>query len=89
MISKASERLDGTHCRWGVQYGAKSFLRWLEQRMIAAAPIVLEHVDEPQADGGNSDGSHTDAGQDGDGCADDAGELADGCVDDEAAGNNT
>jgi hypothetical protein len=36
----------------------------LEQRMIAAAPIVLEHVDEPQADG------ETDAGQDDDGCAD-------------------
>ena len=37
----------------------------LEQRMIAAAPLVLEHVDEPQADG------ETDAGQDDDGCADD------------------
>ena len=37
----------------------------LEQRMIAAAPIVLEHADEPQADG------DTDAAQDGDGCADD------------------
>ena len=36
----------------------------LEQRIIAAAPIVLEHVDEPQADG------ETDAGQDDDGCAD-------------------
>ena len=46
MISKASERLDGTHCRWRVQYGAKSFLRWLEQRMIAAAPIVLEATAE-------------------------------------------
>ena len=45
----------------------------LEQRMIAAAPIVLEHIDEPQADG------DTDAAeQDGDGCADD-----------EAAGNIT
>ena len=37
----------------------------LEQRMIAAAPVVLEHVDEPQADG------DTDAGQDSDGGADD------------------
>jgi hypothetical protein len=45
----------------------------LEARMIAAAPIVLEHADEPQADG------DTDAAeQDGDGCADD-----------EAAGNIT
>jgi hypothetical protein len=37
----------------------------LEQRMIAAAPIVLEHVDEPQADG-DTDGSlsDTDPGQD-------------------------
>jgi hypothetical protein len=50
----------------------------LEARMIATAPIVLEHVDEPQADGGGID-----AEQDGDGCADDE------CVDDEAAGNNT
>jgi hypothetical protein len=32
----------------------------LEARMVAAAPIVLEHVDEPQADGG------TDAAQGGD-----------------------
>ena len=53
-------------------------LATLEQRMIAAAPIVLEHVDEPQADGDNPDGSDTDAEQDGDGGADD-----------EAAGNNT
>ena len=37
----------------------------LEQRMVAAAPIVIEHVDEPQADG------DTDAAQDGDGCVDD------------------
>jgi hypothetical protein len=50
MISKASERLDGTHCRWRVQYGAKSFLRWLEQRMIAAAPIVLEATAEVSDD---------------------------------------
>jgi hypothetical protein len=50
----------------------------LEQRMIAAAPIVLEHVDEPQADGDNPDGSDTDAEQD-----------SDGGVDDEAAGDNT
>ena len=49
----------------------------LEARMIAAAPVVIEHADEPQADG------DTDAEQVGDGCAD--GE----CVDDEAAGNNT
>jgi hypothetical protein len=55
----------------------------LEQRMIAAAPIVLEHADKPQADG------DTDAGQDGDDCPDDAGELVDGCADDEAAGNST
>jgi hypothetical protein len=41
----------------------------LEARMIATAPIVLEHVDEPQADGDYPDGSDTDAGQDGDGCA--------------------
>ena len=53
-------------------------LATLEQRMIAAAPIVLEHVDEPQADGDNPDGSDTDAEQDGDGGADD-----------EAAGDNT
>jgi hypothetical protein len=33
----------------------QDFLRDL-QRMIAAAPIVLEHVDEPQADGDNPDG---------------------------------
>ena len=45
-------------------------LATLEQRMIAAAPIVLEHVDEPQADG------NTDAEQGGDGCAD--GEAAGG-----------
>jgi hypothetical protein len=50
----------------------------LEQRMIAAAPIVLEHVDEPQADGDNPDGSDTDAEQD-----------SDGGADDEAAGDNT
>jgi hypothetical protein len=37
--------------------------------------LTLEHVDEPQADG-DTDGSDTDAAQDGDGCADD-----------EAAGN--
>ena len=37
----------------------------LEQRMVAAAPLVLEHVDEPQANG------DTDAEQDGDGGADD------------------
>ena len=62
----------------------------LEARMITIpASLALEHVGEPQADGGNTDGSHIDAGQDGDGCADDAGELADGCVDDEAAGNST
>ena len=50
----------------------------LEARMIAAAPIVLEHVDEPQADGDNPDGSDTDAEQD-----------SDGGADDEAAGDNT
>jgi hypothetical protein len=37
----------------------------LEARMIATAPIVLEHVNEPQADG------DTDAERNGDGCADD------------------
>ena len=50
----------------------------LEARMIAAAPIVLEHVDEPQADGDNPDDSDTDAEQD-----------SDGCADDEAAGDDT
>ena len=35
----------------------------LEQRMIAAAPIVLEHAEEPQANG--------DAAEDGDACDDD------------------
>jgi hypothetical protein len=55
----------------------------LEARMIAAAPIVLEHADEPQADG------DTNAEQDGDGCADDAGELGDGCADNEATGSIT
>ena len=54
----------------------------LEQRMIAAAPIVLDHVDEPQADGDNTDGSDTDAEQDSDG-------YVDGHADDEAAGDNT
>ena len=48
----------------------------IEARMIAAAPIVLEHADEPQADG------DTDAEQDGDGCADDS------CADDEVAGKS-
>jgi hypothetical protein len=37
----------------------------LEQRMVAAAPLVLEHADEPQAD------DDTAAEQDGDGGADD------------------
>jgi hypothetical protein len=56
----------------------------LEARMITIpATLALEHVDEPQADGDNPDGSDTDAEQDGDGCAD--GE----CADDEAAGNRT
>ena len=51
----------------------------LEARMITLpATLALEHVDEPQADGGNPGGSDTDAGQDGDGGADD-----------EAAGDNT
>jgi len=50
----------------------------LEARMITTpATLALEHVEEPQADGG------IDAGQDGDGGADDEG------VDDEAAGNST
>jgi hypothetical protein len=61
MISKASERLDGTHCRWRVQYGAKSFLRWLEQRMIAAAPIVLEATAEVSDDAGDVEDSPPDA----------------------------
>ena len=52
----------------------------LEQRMIAAAPIVLEATAEvPDDAGGLADGD-TDAKQDGDGCAD--GE----CADDDAAG---
>ena len=47
----------------------------LEQRMIAAAPIVLEATSEVSDDAGElADG---DAAQDGDGC------------DDEAAGDNT
>jgi hypothetical protein len=51
-------------------------LATLEQRMIAAAPIVLEATAEvPDGAGELPDG---DAGQDGDGCADD-----------EAAGDNT
>jgi hypothetical protein len=48
----------------------------------------VEHVDEPQVNGG-TDGSHIDAARDDDGCADDAGELADGRMDAEAAGDNT
>jgi hypothetical protein len=55
----------------------------LEARMIAAAPIVLERADEPQADG------DTNAEQDGDGGGDDAGELVDGCADNEATGSIT
>jgi hypothetical protein len=50
----------------------------LELRMIAAAPIVIEHVEEPPPDGDNPDGSDTDAEQD-----------SDGGADDEAAGDNT
>ena len=36
----------------------------LEARMVAAAPIVLEHVDEPPPNGDNPDGGDTDAEQD-------------------------
>jgi hypothetical protein len=51
----------------------------LEARMITIpASLALEHVDEPQADGDNPDGSDTDAEQD-----------SDGGADDEAAGNST
>ena len=50
----------------------------LEQRMIAAAPIVLEATAELSDDADElADG---DAEQDGDGCDD-------GCADDEATGN--
>ena len=50
----------------------------LEQRMIAAAPIVLQATADVSDDAGELADGGTDAGQDGDGCADD-----------EAAGNNT
>jgi hypothetical protein len=55
----------------------------LEQRMIAAAPIVLEATAEVSDDAGGLADGDTDAEQDADGCADD------GCADDEAAGNST
>ena len=43
----------------------------LEQRMIAAAPIVLEATAEVSDDAGELPDGDTDIGQDGDGCADD------------------
>ena len=50
----------------------------LEQRMIAAAPIVLEATAEVSDDAGELADGDTDAERDGDGCADDE------CMDDEA-----
>jgi hypothetical protein len=49
----------------------------LEQRMLAATPIVLEATAEVSDDVGELPDGDTDIGQDGDGCADD-----------EAAGDN-
>jgi hypothetical protein len=57
--------IDEKQYRWDTLLTRRLQLAALEARMIAAAPIVLEHADEPQADG------DTDAEQDGDGCADD------------------
>jgi hypothetical protein len=54
----------------------------LEQRMIAAAPIVLEATAEVSDDAGELPDGDTDAEQDGDGYADDS------CADDEVAGNS-
>ena len=42
----------------------------LEQRMIAATPIVLEATAEVSDGAGELPGGDTDIGQDGDGCAD-------------------
>ena len=51
----------------------------LEQRMIAAAPIVLEATSEVSDDAGELPDGDTDAERDGDGC-----HVDDACVDDEA-----
>jgi hypothetical protein len=61
--------IDEKQYRWDTLLTRRLQLAALEARMIAAAPIVLEHIDEPQADGDNPDGSDTDAEQDSDGRA--------------------